>query len=86
MSSAVIGRWGRNLAVRFPTEIAERAGLTEGARVEIETRDREIVLRRPIPRFSLEELFRGRSPAEWRAEYAGAYEWGPDVGREIVEE
>ena len=23
---------------------------------------------------------------EWRAAYAGAYDWGPDVGRERVEE
>ncbi len=36
------------------------------------------------PRVSLEELFQARSPAEWRAEYADAYDWGPDVGREVV--
>jgi len=33
-----------------------------------------------------EELFRGKTPEEWRALYAGAYDWGPDVGREIIEE
>ena len=86
MGQVIIGRWGKNLAVRFPGEIAEEAGLSLGDRVEVEVRDGDIVLRRPIPRFSVEELFRGRSPAEWREEYAGAYDWGPDVGREIVEE
>jgi len=30
--------------------------------------------RRP-PRCTLEELFRGKPPEEWRAEYAGAYDW-----------
>ena len=60
--------------------------MTEGERVEIETRGGEIVLRRVAPHFTLEELFRGRSPEEWRAAYAGAYDWGPDVGRERVEE
>jgi hypothetical protein len=25
-------------------------------------------------------------PEEWRAAYAGAFDWGPDVGREVVEE
>jgi hypothetical protein len=34
----------------------------------------------------LEELFHGKSPKEWRAEYAEAFDWGPDVGREVVEE
>ena len=44
--------------------------------------------RRPnaAPRFTLEKLFAGRSPENWRREYAGAYDWGPDVGREVVEE
>ena len=32
-----------------------------------------------------EELFKGKSPKQWRAAYAVAFEWGPDVGREIVE-
>jgi antitoxin MazE len=86
MTHIIVGRWGKNLAVRFPGGIARAAGLTEGERVEIETHGGEIVLRRVVPHFTLEELFRGRSPEEWRAAYAGAYDWGPDVGRERVEE
>jgi hypothetical protein len=38
------------------------------------------------PRFTLQELFRGKSRQEWRAVYAGAFDWGPDLGRETVEE
>jgi hypothetical protein len=34
----------------------------------------------------LDELFRGKTPEQWRAEYADAFDWGPDVGREIVEQ
>ena len=34
----------------------------------------------------LEELFAGKTAEEWRAAYAGAYDWGPDFGREIVAE
>ena len=86
MTYVTVGRWGKNLAVRFPGDVAKAARLTEGERVEIEARDGEIILRRVVPHFSLNELFRGRTPAEWRASYAGAYNWGPDVGREIVEE
>ncbi|MBV9587409.1 MAG: AbrB/MazE/SpoVT family DNA-binding domain-containing protein [Alphaproteobacteria bacterium] len=86
MSQAVVGRWGKSLAVRIPGEVADAAGIAEGERVDIETHDAEIVIRRAAPRFTLEDLFRGKTADEWRAIYARAYDWGPDVGREVVEE
>lgn len=86
MSHITVGRWGKSLALRVPGDIASETGLREGERVEIEARDGNIVIRRVAPRFTLEELFAGKSAEEWRDAYAGAYDWGPDVGREIVEE
>jgi antitoxin MazE len=44
------------------------------------------VIRRPVPHFTLEELFRGKSPEEWRTLYTGTFDWGPDVGHEALEE
>ena len=41
---------------------------------------------RAAPRVTLEELLRGMSPSEWRAAYKDAFDWGPDVGRERVED
>jgi plasmid stabilization system protein ParE len=35
---------------------------------------------------ALAELFLGKSPEEWRAEYAEAFDWGQDIGREAIEE
>jgi antitoxin MazE len=86
VSQVTIGKWGKNLAIRIPGEIAKATGLSDGERVEIETHDKEIVIRRAAPHFTLKELFQGKSPEEWRAAYADAFNWGPDVGREIVEE
>jgi antitoxin MazE len=86
MTPATVGKWGNNLAIRLPGEIAKAAGLRNGDRVEIETHDGDIVIRRATPLFTLEDLFRGRSPEEWRAAYQGAFDWGPDVGREAVDE
>ena len=86
MSQVTIGKWGKNLAIRLPGEIVKAAGLSNGQRLDIETRAGEIVIRRAVPHFTLGELFRGKSPEEWRAAYAEAFEWGPDVGREVVEE
>jgi antitoxin MazE len=86
VSQVTIGKWGKSLAIRLPGEIVKAAGLSNGERLDIETHDGQIVIRRPVPHFTLEELFRGKSPEEWRADYAGAFDWGPDVGREVVDE
>jgi antitoxin MazE len=77
---------GQNLAVRLPGEVVKAAGLCDGDRVEVETYDGDILIRRPNAQCTLEELFQGKSPDEWRSLYAGAFDWGPDVGREAVEE
>ena len=86
MTQATVGRWGNNLAVRLPGEIVRATRLHDGERVEIEARDGAIIIRPAEPPLTLEELFRGKSPATWRAEYADAFDWGPDVGREVVGE
>jgi hypothetical protein len=44
------------------------------------------LFRRATARRALAELFRGKSPAEWRTEYAGAFDWGKDIGREAIED
>jgi hypothetical protein len=42
--------------------------------------------RRAAAARALKRLFQGKSPQEWRAEYAGAYDWGPDIGREAIQD
>jgi antitoxin MazE len=86
VSQVIVGKWGKNLAIRFPGAIAKAARLSDGDRVEIETRDGEIIIRRGPTHFILEDLFKGKTSAQWRAEYADAFDWGPEVGREIVED
>ena len=86
MARATIGKWGTDLAIRLPSDIVTATSLSDGERVEIEAHDGDIVIRRAAPPVTLEQLFQGKSPEEWRAAYAGAFEWGPDVGREVVEE
>jgi antitoxin MazE len=86
MTEVIIGRWGKNLAIRLPSELVNAVGLIEGERVALEANGSNIVIRRTLPHFTLEELFRGRSSEEWRAAYRDAFDWGPDVGREVVEE
>jgi antitoxin MazE len=82
-----ISRWGNSLGVRIPKEIANRVGLSDGAQIEIEERGGEVVISRVKPRlhYSLEELLVGVTPEAAHASTAEV-EWGPDVGREIIEE
>jgi antitoxin MazE len=47
VSRVTVGRWGKNLAVRVPFDIAETTGLRDGERVEVEAHDGDIVIRRP---------------------------------------
>ncbi len=86
MVRAVIGRWGKNLAVRFPADIAKAARLKEGERIEIAASGDDIVIRKLAPEPTLEAMFAGQSPEAWRALYRDAFDWDPDRGRERVEE
>lgn len=86
MAQVTVGKWGKNLAVRLPGQIAKAAGLADGEHVEIQTRDGDIVIRRCAPHFTADELFIGKSPKQWRKAYAAAFDWGSDVGRETVDE
>jgi antitoxin MazE len=86
MPIVTVGKWGKNLAIRFPGDVAKATKLRDGERVDIEARNDEIVIRRVATPITIEDMFRGKTPEEWREEYAGAYDWGPDLGREVVEE
>jgi antitoxin component of MazEF toxin-antitoxin module len=56
------------VAVRLPGDVVEAAGLQLGERVEIQTSNGNIMIRRMPTRISLEEPFRGNTAEEWRAE------------------
>jgi antitoxin component of MazEF toxin-antitoxin module len=66
MTQVTIGKWGTNLAVRLPGAIVRAAGLHAGERVEIEAQEDAIIIRRVEPRATLEAMFAGQSPEDWR--------------------
>src|SRR5207253_665156 len=76
-----VSRWGNSLGLRIPKDIAIRAGLREGSRVDIETEGDRIIIAPARPRYVLAELLKGITPEAMRE----AFDWGPDKGREIVE-
>ena len=58
-----ITKWGNSLGLRVPRDVAARAGLTEGARVDIEGyADGRIIITPSRRRFTIEELVEGMTP------------------------
>lgn len=58
-----VTRWGNSLGLRVPKDVAARAGLAEGARVDIEGfDDGRIVITPSRRRFTIEELVEGMTP------------------------
>jgi antitoxin MazE len=76
-----VARWGNSLGLRIPKDIAEQAGLHAGSRVEIETADGRVIISPAKPRYALADLLKDMTPEAMR----DAFDWGPDVGREIIE-
>jgi len=74
-------RWGNIPGLRISKESAGRLGLKDGARVEIEAEGDRLVIRTDRPHYRLEELLTETTPEDIRE----AFDWGPDVGREVVD-
>ena len=82
MSKAVVGKWGKNLAVRIPSEVVRASGLSEGEPVEIEMHDSDIVIRRAAADARAAE----QAAAEEIMAEAENYSLGDISIRELLEE
>ena len=76
-----VARWGNSLGLRIPKDVAQRTGLREGSRVDVEAQGDRIIISPARPRYVLSDLLQGMTPEAMRE----AFDWGPDQGREIVE-
>ena len=45
MTKAIIGTWGKSLAVRIPADVVRLAGVSDGEEVDIESVDGNILIR-----------------------------------------
>ena len=79
-------KWGDGLGLRLLGDAVRSLGLRVGSEVELVVLESQFALK-PPPKLTPGELFRGKSDAEWRAVYRECeFDWGPDVGREIIRE
>lgn len=77
-----LARWGDSLGLRIPEEMAGRLGLTDRSRVDVVLDGDRIVITSERPRYKLEDMLSGMTPEAMRE----AFDWGPDAGREKIDE
>ncbi len=81
---AIVGKWGKNLAVRVPLELARRLGLADGERVELVDAGGDIIIRRIQAREDAREKARA-AVESIRANRAG-HILGEVTIRELIDE
>jgi antitoxin MazE len=77
----VLQKWGHSVGVRIPKAMLQQVGLSEGSKVDVVVSGDHLVIR-PTGRITLAELLAQCKP-ENRPE---PIDWGPDVGREIIDD
>ena len=78
MARVRIVRWGNSLAIRLPPELAEKAHLAEGSKVDIAFKDGKLTISSPRPRYRLSELLQGYKIEHRHSEM----DWAPVNGNE----
>lgn len=81
MMTTKIQKWGNSLAIRLPKALFQSGKFAEGSEVTLEEKGSEVVLKvvkRKYP--TLKEIMKTIKPGDLQA-----YDWGPDVGLEIID-
>jgi antitoxin MazE len=76
-----ISRWGNSLGLRLPRALAQQIGVSEGQKVNVIADGSRLVVEPVTPRYRLEDMIANMTPEAMRA----AFDWGDDVGGEIVD-
>lgn len=76
-----ISRWGNSLGLRLPRALAQLIGVSEGQKVNIIADGGRLIVEPASPRYRLEDLVANMTPQAMHE----AFDWGDDVGGEIVD-
>ena len=83
MTTVIVGKWGRNLAIRVPAALAQTVELTDGEAVEIEAVHGDLLIRRSAARADARRQAEAAA-AEMRAE-SRHYRLGGVTVRELLD-
>jgi antitoxin MazE len=77
-----IQKWGNSLGIRLPKVLIESTAFSLGSEVEVEKKGSEIILKViKDKKLTLKEMLKGMT----RANFEPLVDWGPPVGREIID-
>ena len=77
-----ISKWGNSLGVRLPRSLAAEVGMAEGQKVSVTAEGGKLIIAPAKRVYTIEELMVNVTPESMRE----AFDWGPDVGREIIDD
>jgi len=77
-----ISKWGNSLGLRLPRALADQLGIGEGQKVSIVADGNRLIVEAVASTYRLEDMLANITPEAMGA----AFHWGPDIGREAVDE
>ena len=86
MTKAIVGKWGKSLAIRVPLDVVRTMGLREGEPVEIEESDGELHVRRKGGKIDAETRRRALAAVEEIRREAHNFSLGGLTIRELIDE
>ena len=78
----LLSKWGNSLGLRLPKALTAEIGVAEGQKVDVRAENGRLIVEPLRKRLTLEELMENVTPEAMRE----AWDWGEDVGREIVDD
>ena len=78
----LISKWGNSLGLRLPRSLAQQIGVAEGQKVNVTAQGARLIVEAVTPIYRLEDLLANMTPGAMH----DAFDWGDDVGGEIVDD
>jgi len=78
----LLSKWGNSLGLRLPKALTAEVGMSEGQKVEVRAEGGRIIVEPVRKTLTLEQMMENVTPEAMRE----AWDWGDDVGREIVDD
>ena len=78
----LLSKWGNSLGLRLPKALAAEIGVSDGQKVEVRAEGGRILVEPVREALTWEKMMENVTPEAMRE----AWDWGEDVGREIVDD
>ena len=78
----LLSKWGNSLGLRLPKALTAEIGMSEGQKVEVRVEGGRIIVEPVRKTLTLEQMMENVTPEAMRE----AWDWGDDMGREIVDD